>query len=124
MNKQKTTTFPSFLREYNNVFSEKGAKRQPLLRDIKYKIKLLPGTKPPYKLIYPLSAEHLETLWKYIAENIENNRITPFTSPAESPVLFVPKNNGTLQLYINYKGLNRIIINDKYPLPFIRDLLD
>ena len=59
---------------------------------------------PPYGPIYPLSAERLETLWKYIAKNIKNGRITPFTSPAGSPVLFVLKDNGILWLYINYKG--------------------
>ena len=57
-------------------------------------------------------------------KNIENDRITPFTSPAGSPVLFILKDNGTLRLYINYKGLNRIIIQNKYPLPFIRDLMN
>ena len=51
---------------------------------------------PPREPIYPLSAERLETLWKYIAKNIKNGRITPFTSPAESSVLFILKNNGTL----------------------------
>ena len=40
--------------------------------------------------------EYLETLWKYIIKNIKNGRITPFTSPAGSPVLFIPKDNGTL----------------------------
>ena len=50
-----------FLQEYNNVFLEKGAKRQLFPRDIEYKIKLLPGIKLPHGLIYPLSAERLET---------------------------------------------------------------
>ena len=113
-----------FLQEYNNIFSEKGIKRQPLLRDVKHKIKLLPRTEPPHKPIYPLSAERLETLWKYILKNIKNNRITPFTNPVRSPVLFIAKDNKTLQLYINYKNLNQITIKNKYPLPFIKNLID
>ena len=56
--------------------------------------------------------------------NIKNGRITLFISPAGSPVLFIPKDNGTLRLYINYKGFNRITIKNKYPLPFIKDLMD
>ena len=113
-----------FLQEYSNIFSEKGAKRQPLLKDIKYKIKLLPGIEPPHKPIYPLSAERLKTLWKYIIKNIKNSRIIPFINPAGSPVLFVPKDNGTLRLCVNYKGLNLIMIKNKYPLPLIGDLMD
>ena len=103
---------------------EKGVKYQPFLKDVEYKIELLPGTEPLHGPIYPLSAERLETLWKYIAKNIENGRITPFTSPAGSPMLFIPKDNKTLRLYINYKSLNRIIIKNKYPLPFIKDFMD
>ena len=67
-------------------------------------MELLPGTKPPYGPIYLLFAERLETCWRYIVENIENGRITPFTSPAGSPVLFVLKDDGTLRLYIDYRG--------------------
>ena len=87
-------------------------------------MKLSPRIKPPYKPIYPLSIEYLETLWRYIIKNIKNGRIILFTSPAGSPVLFIPKDNRTLRLYINYKGFNRITIKNKYPLPFIKDLID
>ena len=89
-------TFPLFLQKYSDIFSEEGAKRQPLLRDIKYKIKLLFRTEPLHGPIYPLSAERLETFWRYITKNIKNGRITPFTNPAGSSVLFVLKDNGIL----------------------------
>ena len=39
-------------------------------------------------------------------------------------MLFVLKDNRTLQLYIDYKGFNWITIKNKYPLPFIKDLMD
>ena len=55
-------TLPPFFQKYNNVFLEKGAKHQPLLKDAKYKIKLLPRTKPLHGLIYPLFVKYLETL--------------------------------------------------------------
>ena len=55
-----------FLQKYSDVFSEKGAKRQPFLRDAEYKIKLLPVIKPPYGLIYPLSAELSDFLGRNI----------------------------------------------------------
>ena len=79
---------------------------------------------PLYGFIYPLSAERLKTFRRYIIKNIENGRITLFTSPTGSLVLFILKDNGTLKLYINYKDFNRIIIKNKYPLPCIKDLID
>ena len=51
---------------------------------------------PLYGPIYPLSVERLETFRKYIIKNIKNGQITPSTSPAGSPVLFVLKDNRTL----------------------------
>ena len=80
--------------------------------------------KPLYGSIYPLSAERLETFWRYIAKDIKSGRIIPFINPSGSLVLFVPKDNGILRLYIDYKSLNRIIMKIKYPLPFIKDLMD
>ena len=114
----------SFFREYSDVFLEKGIKRQPLLKDAKHNIKLLPGTKPLHGFIYPLSAERLKTFQKYIVKNIENGRIIPFINPAGSPVLFILKENRALRLYVDYGGLNWIIIKNKYPLSFIKDLID
>ena len=82
--------------KYNDVFSKKGIKYKLFLRDIKYKIKLLLRTEPPHVPIYPLSAEYLETFWRYIIKNIKNGRIIVFTNPVRSPVLFILKDNKTL----------------------------
>ena len=60
----------------------------------------------PHGLIYLLSAERLKTFWRYIAKNIKNNRIILFINPAESPVLFILKDDRILRLYINHKGFN------------------
>ena len=36
----------------------------------------------------------------------------------------MPKSNGGLRLYINYKVFNNIIVKNSYPLPLIRELQD
>ena len=40
-------------------------------------------------------------------------------SPWGSPVLFVKNNNGYLRMCIDYRQLNKVTIENKYPLPKI-----
>ena len=39
-------------------------------------------------------------------------------------MLFVKKKDGTLQLCVDYRQLNKMIVKNKYPLPRIDDLFD
>ena len=41
-----------------------------------------------------------------------------------TPILFIPKKDGGLYLYINYYKLNKIIVKNYYPLPLISKTLD
>ena len=50
--------------------------------------------------------------------------IRPSTSPWRTPVLFAKKKDRTLRLCIDYRQLNRVTINNRYPLPRIDDLFD
>ncbi|GBG92337.1 hypothetical protein CBR_g55217 [Chara braunii] len=50
--------------------------------------------------------------------------IEPATGPWSFPVVLVPKKNGAIRIYIDYRKLNEITIKDVYLLPRIDDLLD
>ena len=39
-------------------------------------------------------------------------------------MLFVKKKDGTLQLCVDYRQLNKMTVKNKYPLPRIDDLFD
>ena len=39
-------------------------------------------------------------------------------------MLFVKKKNGTLQLFVDYRKLNKMKVKKKYPLPMIVDLFN
>jgi len=66
----------------------------------------------------------LQTLREFIDENIKISTIRPSQFPGSALVLFVKKKNKALRLCINYRGLNRLIHKDRYPIPLITDLLD
>jgi CxxC motif-containing protein len=55
---------------------------------------------------------------------LEKGFIQPSASPWGSPALFVPKRDATQRLCVNYHALNVVTVKNKYPLPWIYDLMD
>nr|GEU64769.1 putative reverse transcriptase domain-containing protein [Tanacetum cinerariifolium] len=49
-------------------------------------------------------------------------RLSP--SPWGAPVLFVKKKDGSLQMCVDYRELNKLTVKNRYPLPRINDLFD
>ena len=58
-----------------------------------------------------------------INEIIRNKIIQPSTSPWSSPIVVVPKPDGTPRFCVDYRKLNAITHKDAYPLPIIEDVL-
>jgi hypothetical protein len=50
--------------------------------------------------------------------------IRPSHNEFRSPIAFVRKVDGSLRLYIDYRGLNEVTHKDAYPLPCVDDTLD
>ena len=59
-----------------------------------------------------------------LIELLGKNFIRPSVSPWGALVLFVRKKDGSLRLCIDYRKLNQVTIENKYPLPRIDDLFD
>lgn len=115
---------PVELREFEDVFSTEGAGRLPEHHHMEHAIDLTEGAQPPYGPLYNLSQAELETLRNYLADAIEKGWIRRSTSPAGALVLFVPKKGGAgLRLCVDYRGLNRITVKNRHPLPLISETL-
>ena len=52
------------------------------------------------------------------------NIIRPSVSDYSSPVVVVPKKDGTYRVCIDYRRLNAKIIRDRFPMPLIEDCID
>ena len=75
---------------------------------------------PPYRM----APTKLKELNEQLKEFLEQGFIRTSTSPWRAPVLFVKKKDGSLQLCIDYKQLNKATIKNKCPLPRVNDLFD
>ncbi|WVZ96332.1 LOW QUALITY PROTEIN: hypothetical protein U9M48_041987 [Paspalum notatum var. saurae] len=106
--------------EFPDVFPEE-LPGMPPNRDIEFVIELVPGTAPIYKRPYRMDLAELKD---QIQELLDKGYIRPSTSPWGALVIFVPKKDGTQRMCIDYRALNDVTINNKYPLPRIDDLFD
>jgi len=70
-----------------------------------------------------MSKDELLILRKTLTDLLDKGFIRVNNSPITAPVLFVKKPRGGLRFYIDYKGLNRVIKKDRYPLPLIYETL-
>jgi len=120
----ESTGIPREFAAYQDVFEPDKADPLPLHSSADHSIDLLPGTQPPFGTIYPLSPRELEVLREYLKSALEKGWIRESKSPAGAPILFVPKSDGSLRLCVDYRGLNRISIKNRYPLPLIGEIMD
>ena len=64
----------------------------------------------------------LGVLRGYIDENLKKGFIRESKLLVGYLILFIPKKDGKLRLYIDYRKLNNITIKNRYPLPNIGEL--
>ncbi|CAI7833650.1 unnamed protein product, partial [Closterium sp. NIES-53] len=112
------------LRGYTDVFPTDLPAELPPERAIHHSIRLIPGSTPPVRPTYRMSAAELLELQGQLNDLLEKGFIRPSTSPYTAPVLFTRKKEGDLRLRIDYSALNAIMIKNKYPLPRVEELFD
>jgi len=110
---------------YLDIFEEEEQTKLPPHRPgVDLDIKLEEGQGLPVKKIYALSQDELEELWNYIKQNGERGWIRETYSDRGSPIMFVKNKDGKLRLCVDYRALNYVTKNDRYPLPLIGEALD
>ncbi|KAI3770484.1 hypothetical protein L6452_01618 [Arctium lappa] len=109
------------VREFPEVFPD-DLTSLPLERQVEFHIDLVPRAAPIAWAPYRLAPSEMKELMSQLQELLDKGFIRPSTSPWGTPVLFVKKKDGTMRMCIDYRELNNVTINNRYPLPRIDDL--
>ena len=94
------------------------------IRATEHRIDLREGTKPIRQMPYRQGLAMRDLAAKEISKMLEHGVIEPATSEWASPIVFVPKKDGTKRFCVDYRRLNAVTSPDAYPLPRIDDCID
>jgi hypothetical protein len=115
----------ALLLDHEDTFPEQLRPNAPIERqDVQTACDLEPGKYPPNRAMFRYSPKEREEMERAVKDMLEKGLIEPSASPFGAPVLFIKKPDGSLRFCIDYRGLNKITIKNRYPLPRIDDLLD
>nr|GEZ79110.1 hypothetical protein [Tanacetum cinerariifolium] len=111
------------VRDFLEVFSD-DLSGLLTLREIEFRIELIPRAIPIAKSPYRLAPYELEELSGQLKEFQDKGFIRPSLSSWGALVLFVKKKDGSFRMCIDYRELNKLTIKNRYPLPRIDELFD
>jgi hypothetical protein len=73
--------------------------------------------------LYSMTDAESVTLKQWLEDKLKAGKIRPSKSPISSPVMFVPKKDGSHRLVVDYRKLNNRSKKNVYPLPRPNDLM-
>ncbi|GKB22361.1 putative reverse transcriptase domain-containing protein [Tanacetum coccineum] len=111
------------VRDFPEVFPD-DLSGLPPIREIEFRIELIPGATPVAKSPYRLAPSELEELSGQLKELQDKDFIRPSSLPWGAPILFVKKKDDSFRMCIDYRELNKLTVKNRYPLPRIDDLFD
>ncbi|GKA00584.1 reverse transcriptase domain-containing protein, partial [Tanacetum coccineum] len=111
------------VRDFPEVFPE-DLPGLPPTRQVEFHIELIPEAAPVARATYLLAPAEMKELAEQLKELSDKGFIRPSSSPWGAPILFVKKKDGSFQMCIDYRELNKLTVKNRYPLPRIDDLFD
>ena len=89
-----------------------------------HRIAVMPGSKPVHCQPYRAGSRARVAEKQEIDRMVLQNVIEPATCEWASPIVLVPKPDGSLRFCVDYRKLNLITIPDTYPLPRMDECID
>ncbi|GFW83846.1 retrovirus-related Pol polyprotein from transposon 297 [Trichonephila clavipes] len=109
----------SLLRNNHSIFEARG-EATPFIEHSINTENHPPISVPPYRM----NPDRKELLNKELDSLLQKGIIVECESPYASPVVLIPKPNGSMRLCIDYRKLNAQTVPNSYPLPRMDDLLN
>lgn len=127
MNEEELKQLKQILYRNQDLFYREGDALTNV-REVKHQI-ITKDSRPIYSKIYRFPKVHEEEVDKQMKEMLEQKIIKPSNSPYNSPIWVVPKkadNSGKQKwrIVIDYRKLNDITIDDKFPIPNVESIFD
>lgn len=116
----KKTELVGLLESFSGLFSDLPGKTSL----IEHHIELQPGTKPVRLPPYRANPAKMAVIRKELDDMKAMGVIEDSKSPWASPILLVPKPDGSVRFVIDYRKVNNVTIPDAFPLPRVDDLID
>lgn len=128
LNSEERLSIQKIIAKYNDIFHLPKDKLS-VTNLFTQSMSLRPNVSPSYVKPYRLPFVQKEEIKKQIGQMIKDDIIEPAVSEWSSPLLLVPKKSDHLgnkkwRLVIDYRLVNQIIQDDKFPLPNITEILD
>jgi transposase InsO family protein len=89
-----------------------------------HRIDVVPGSRPVHAQPYRAGGRAREAEQEEIKKMLAQGVIEPAMSEWASPVVLVPKSDGSLRFCVDYRRLNAITVPDTYPLPRMDECID
>jgi len=110
----------SLLSQYPDIFNDNLGKTHLCTHTIELK----PGTRPIRLTPYRVHPEKSVQIRKELDLMIKMGVIEESNSPWASPVVLIPKPDGSIRFCVDFRRLNDVTIADAYPLPRVEALID
>ena len=95
-----------------------------LIKATSHRLTLKPGAKPVRLNPYRLGPRSRGLIKTEVDRMLDRGVIEPSKSEWASPVVLVPKPDGSVRFCIDYRKLNELTVKDSYPLPRMDHCLD
>nr|GEZ06909.1 putative reverse transcriptase domain-containing protein [Tanacetum cinerariifolium] len=100
------------VRDFFEVFPEE-LPGLPPTRHVEFPIDLIPGAAPVARAPYRLAPFEMKELSDQLQELFDKGFIRPSSPPWGAPVLFVKKKDGSFQMCIDYRDMNKLTVKNR-----------
>ena len=122
-NGSSTKRVKVFLKNFKDIFFEELKELSPM-RKVDHAIELVADATPIARPLYHHSLAQNVELENQLNDLLSKEYIKPSKSSLRVATIFTKQKDGSLKLCVDYQGLNKVTIKNKFPLHCVDDIFD